>query len=266
MPQSECRGVQQMLQPLLANQILERKRVAAGQRLVVVDRDAFARWVEAHYPKAPETPAIGASSRTQSVALYRSTKALRSNLPEIVSVRSLLDGGLVRDGLPVESSKASAENGVFSFVLRESTPFALRGRCALIENPALFHAFEDLDLNAPLAIGYSGVCSNRLLSWLADNAGNGAQVLHLPDYDPTGLAEFLRIHHRLGEAVQLHVPSDLKTVFERYSDRSLLSKVRSQQRLLKLRKSTHPAVRQIVAFIEEMNGGLEQEALLVKAD
>lgn len=263
MPQSECRGVQQMLQPLLTNQILARKRVAAGQRLVVVDRDAFARWVEAHYPKATDAPATGTSSRTQSVALYRSTKAQRSNLPEIISMRSFLDGGLIRDDFPVESTKASAENGVFSFVLGESHQFKLRGRCALIENPALFHAFEDLGLNVPLAIGYGGVCSNRLLSWLADSARNGAQVLHLPDYDPTGLAEFLRIHRRLGEAVQLHIPADLKAVFERYSDRSLLNKSRSQQQLLKLRDATHPAVRQIVAFIEEMNAGLEQEALLL---
>lgn len=134
----------------------------------------------------------------------------------------------------------------------------------MIENPALFNAFEDLALNLPLAIGYSGMCSNRLLSWLADNARNGAQLLHLPDYDPTGLAEFLRIHHRLGEAVQLHVPSDLKTVFERYADRSLLSKGRNRGQLQKLLKTTHPDERQIVAFIEEMNGGLEQEALLVE--
>jgi hypothetical protein len=90
------------------------------------------------------------------------------------------------------------------------------------------------------------------------------KLIHLPDYDPVGLSEFGRLRARLGQRVALHLPADLETRFERFSNRALLKKANSQAMLAQLRRSEMPAIRQVVELIDRYNAGLEQEALLVQ--
>src|ERR1035441_8809860 len=102
---------------------------------------------------------------------------------------------------------AQAEEKGMSTSMTRSTPYTLQGACALIENLGVFHSFERLGLEPLLAIWTSDKSSNRFIDWLAANVKNGLRVLHLPDYDPVGLTEFLRHHERLGEAVTLYASS-----------------------------------------------------------
>ena len=88
-------------------------------------------------------------------------------------------------------------------------------------------------------------------------------LLHLPDYDPVGLSEFERLHLRLGNRVNLHLPADLEARFARYSNPELLKKRNSQAMLAKLRRSELPSTRRVVALMDRFNAGLEHEALLV---
>ena len=176
---------------------------------------------------------IGAieSSRELCGQFEDQTRALRSNLPEIVCLRSTRDGVLLRDGVPVETTRATNEHGAFAFALTDSTPYALQGHCALIENLAVFHSFERLRLEAVLAIWTGGISSNRSIDWLAANVKHGLRVLHLPDYDPVGLTEFLRHYERLGEAVTLFLPDNLPSLFRRHSNPSLLADQKNQRML-----------------------------------
>jgi hypothetical protein len=265
LPRSECgQSLVRVLKPLLDSGVLRWEKAAGGQRLAVVNQPAFERWFSQHFPNAQLQAGVD-SSRIQAVAQFRNTKALRSNLPEIVCLRSTRDGVLLRDGVPVETTRATNEHGAFAFTLTDPTPYALRGNCALIENLAVFHSFERLELEAVLAIWTGGISSNRFIDWLAANVKHGLRVLHLPDYDPVGLTEFLRHHERLGEAVTLFLPDDLPALFRRHSNPSLLADQKNQRMLMELRKARHPAVRQIVALIDECNGGLEQEAIFIVA-
>jgi hypothetical protein len=83
----------------------------------------------------------------------------------------------------------------------------------LIENPAVFHVLEKLGLELSLAIYSGGRCSNRFLAWLATNAKTGLKIVHLPDYDPLGLTEFLRLYERIGETEALLLPITCKYCF-----------------------------------------------------
>ena len=107
-------------------------------------------------------------------------------------MRSTRDGVLQRDGEPVETTRGTKQHGVFAFTLADPTEYVLKGICALIENLAVFHSFEKLGLEPALAIWTGGISSNRFITWLASNARHSLRVLHLPDYDPVGLSEFLR--------------------------------------------------------------------------
>lgn len=263
LPRSECsQSLVRILTPLLESGILRWEKAAGGQRLSLVNQPAFERWLSQHFPNATLQDGVD-SNRIQAVAQFRNTKALRSNLPEMVCLRSTRDGVLLRDGVPVETTRATVEHGAFAFTLIDPTPYALRGDCALIENLAVFHSFERLGLAAGLAIWTGGISSTRFIEWLAGNVNHGLRVLHLPDYDPVGLTEFLRHHERLGEAVTLFLPDDLPSLFRRYSNPLLLGDSKNQRMLMKLRKARHPSVRQVVTLIEENNGGLEHEAIFI---
>lgn len=263
LPYSACgRSLVIALKPLFDSEVIRREKAAGGQRLVVVNPPGFQRWFQQHFPATPLDENSN-SSRVLAVAQFRDTKALPSNLPEIICIRSKRDGILLRDGITIETTRSTEENGVFAFALTDETSFTLRGGCLLIENPAVFHAFESMGLEFALAIYTGGRCSNRFLAWLASNAKAGLKILHLPDYDPLGLTEFLRLYERIGEAVSLFTPNNLKALFRSHSKGALLGDVKNQRMLMELRKSNHPSIQQVVAMMDESNAGLEQEAILV---
>lgn len=249
------------VQPLIDSEILVEERSGSGRRWVVRDTRALASFVTSLFPGTPV--ADDASARVTSVAQFRRSKALANDLPEIVTLRGWDSGAnLVIDGVPASTSECTRQHGVFSFVLSESTRYALRGPCALVENPAVFLQFERLALPVGLAVYARGICSDRLLSWFADQTTDGFRLLHLPDYDPIGLSQYVRLKDRLGDRVELYRPQSLPELFARFSDRGLLDNPVAIAALARLRVSPRPEVREIVALIDAHNAGLEQEALL----
>jgi len=263
LPRSACgQSLTRALKPLFDSGVVSWEKAGGGQRLVVTNSPAFERWFRHHFPDGQFLQDTN-SSRLQGVAQFRDSKALPSDLPEIVCLRSISDGMLLQNGVPVETTRSTKEHGVFAFTLTDPTAYAIQGTCALIENLAVFQSFEKLGLEPALAIWTAGISSNRFIAWLASNVHRGLRVLHLPDYDPVGLSEFLRLHKQLGEAVTLYLANDLPALFQRHSKYALLADEKNQRTLMRLRKFRHPAVRQVVALIDEFNGGLEHEAIFI---
>lgn len=262
MPRSACsREFLATLAPLLDSGVVTETKSGAGRRLVVRNPGALREFIQHHFPDV-SVPA-GASSRVAGVSRFRDTKAVASDLPEIVTVRAWNDNALHSVGQPIAIAEATRLHGVFSFLLADSARFTLRGPCALVENPAVFIQFEKLRLPPPLALYGHGRASNRLLDWLAAQTAPNFQLLHLPDYDPVGLDEFTRLQARLGARVHLYLPENLAGLFARHSNRELLQKPSTQSLLAKLRLSPIPEVRAVLALIEKHNAGLEQEALFI---
>lgn len=249
------------LAPLLDSGIVIEDKSGAGRRLVVHNPGAFRDFIQHHFPSAP-VPA-GTSSRVAGVSRFRDTKAVASDLPEIITIRAWDDESLRSDGKSIDAAQATHEHGVFSFLLADSARFTLHGSSALVENPAVFTQFEHLQLPPHLAIYGHGRSSNRLLDWLATQTAPNFNLLHLPDYDPVGLDEFTRLHERLGGRVQLHLPASLPDLFARHANFELLQKSSTQLLLAKLRRCQIPGVQLVLALIEKHNAGLEQEALLL---
>lgn len=251
------------LVPLLDSGVVTEAKSGAGRRLVVRNPPALRDFIQHHFPNAP-VPA-GTSSRIAGVSRFRDTKAVASDLPEIVTVRAWQDGALRSDGKTITAAGATRAHGVFSFLLADPARFTLHGPCAIVENPAVFTQFEHLRLPPHLALYGHGRSSNRLLDWLAAQTAPDFQVLHLPDYDPVGLDEFTRLRERLGRRVQLHLPENLAALFQHHGNGELLQKPSTQSLLAKSRQSRIAEVRSVLALIEKHNAGLEQEALLIHA-
>lgn len=262
LPKSACGGaLLKFLKPLLDSEVVAEERSGAGRRLVVRDTSALQDFFESRFPEVAVSEAT--PSRIAGVARFRDSKSHPNDVPEIVCVRCFAPETLRRDEQKVGAASASEENGVFAFVLRESERWTVHGVCALVENPAVFLALETLGLNVELAIHGRGRSSHQLLNWLASQADKQFQLLHLPDYDPTGLDEFERVRECLGPRAQLYVPAELPDLFRRFSKRELLANPHAQTLLAKLRLSDSAEVRRVVALIDLYNAGLEQEALLI---
>ena len=197
------------------------------------------------------------------VARFRDSKAFASNTPEIVVVRAWREDALLLNDQPACAAAATARHGIFSFLLNHGPGYSLRSPCALVENPAVFTAFERLGLPVGLVIYGQGRASNRLLEWLSGITSPEFTLLHLPDYDPVGLSEFERLRGRLGERIRLHLPADLHQRFARHANRGLLDKPNSRAILANLRRTSSGDIRQVLALIDHHNAALEQEALFV---
>lgn len=263
MPRSACSGsFLRTLKPLLDAGVVAEERSGAGRRLVVRDAAALQDFSRRHFPDTPVSADL--SSRAAGVARFRDSKTFASDTPEIVSVRAWSAKALLYKGQPAHAASATAQHGVFSFLLSAAEEYQLQGPCALAENPAAFTQFHRFQLPVGLVIYGHGRASNRLLDWLSTMTSQDFQLLHLPDYDPTGLTEFERLRSRLGNRVRLHLPQDLHQQFARFSNRNLLKKLNSQSMLANLRRTASPEVRQVVALIDRHNAGLEQEALLLE--
>jgi len=264
MPRSACSGsFLKTLKPLLHAGVVVEERSGGGRRLVVRDASSLQEFTQRHFPDTPVS--AGLSSRATGVARFRDSKTFPSDTPEIVSVRAWSERALLHNGQPARAASATAQHGVFSFLLSAAQHYVLCGPCALVENPAVFTQFDRFQLPEGLVIYGHGRASNRLLGWLSAMTSPDFRLLHLPDYDPVGLTEFERLRSRLGTRVRLYSPQDLEQQFDRFSNRTLLKKVSSQSMLANLRRTASPEVLQVVALIERHNAGLEQEALLLNA-
>lgn len=263
LPASQCgQAFLKLVAPLLAGGVLAWQRSGAGRRLAVNDAKALNDFLQQRFPDADLPPNAG--SRTAGVGRFRDTKATANSEDEIISVRVWRDDALLKNGKPVAAAMATDTHGVFSFMLARECPYELRGLCALVENPAMFAAAEQLNLDVGSMIYGRGRISNRVVDWLGCMGDSSFSLLHLPDYDPVGLSEFQRLHTRLGKRAVLYWPDDLETRFAKFSNRKLLEKGNSQAMLTQLRRSDLPAIRRAVELIDRHNAGLEQEALLIK--
>jgi hypothetical protein len=262
LPASACsRAFLDFIAPLLDGGVLAWQRSGVGRRLAVCDGKALNNFCGLRFPNADLPDGVG--SRAAAVGLFRDSKATANSESEIISVRVWREDALCKGGERVGAKAATIAHGMFSFPLTRECPYELRGQCALVENPAMFAAFEQLHLKVGAVVYGHGRISNRTIDWLAQTTDGTFSLLHLPDYDPVGLSEFQRLRSRLGERVVLHLPPDLEMRFDRFSKRKLLAKRNSQVMLAKLRKSDSPEIRRVVELIDRYNAGLEQEALII---
>lgn len=260
LPASACGApLLRELQPLLQSGLVARERHGGGWRYVVRNEDALRTLLARRLPSdvGPET------GRVAGVARFRDSKATPNDTPPVVLARVFRDVLRSPDGLACPAVEGTRRHGVFAFILEPRRACSIEGSVALVENPAVFLRVEELGLDVDMAIATQGRAHGRLVEWLATQAHPGFRAWHLPDYDPTGLGEFVRLRGALGGRVALYQPPDLAERFARHSSPRLLEGLQSQETLARLRAHPLPEIQAVVNLIDQHNGGLEQESLLV---
>lgn len=259
------------LRPLLAGGILELVRAGRGEVVWVRNRPAFEEWLRQRFPTFSKQVSIPTgATRAGAVALRRDSKAGNQGVQhEVLHLRAFGDSTpLVSvDGRDLPVVELTARHGVAAcLITAHSVIDVTRGHVLLVENLECFLRAEALVAEAALVLNASGRVSERLVKCLARSQLGAQPLLYLPDYDPVGLSEYMRLREALGERVRLYVPNDLNERFERFGNRDLIvGKPRNRSLLEQLNDAQWPCVEsaQVFSLIKAFGAGLEQEALLL---
>ncbi len=246
------------LASLFSSRILEERRSGGGRRVFVADSGGFERWLEHRLPEGL-TPEVDASPRAAAVAAFRDAKVARRTDAEPVLMRALTPGARLEvSGVTVEALELTKRAGCVSFLLADERQPDLVGTVGVVENLEAFLYAERLGPPLDAALYSAGRMSRRLIDWMSTQ--DAVRWIHLGDYDPVGMSEYLRLAAACPGRVTLWVPLDLEALVSRYSKARLMEV--SSSVWATVRGSEDPAVRRVVAVLDRYARGLEHEILL----
>ncbi len=238
---------------------LEETKAGGGKRVVVRDEAAVREWIASKYPSGLSGTDAALPPRAESVANFADSKRGRSIAERPVFLRGFADAVLHRVSGTMPIGELTHRFGLVAALVDASDPWRLDGTLALVENFELFMHVERVIPAVDAALWYSGRIDQGLLGWIAGMPS--VRVIHVGDFDPVGLDEYLRVRTCLGDRATLFVPESLAQLVARYGQAELLSK--SVAVLKRVRQVPDEAVQAVVAVLDSCGKGLEQEVLIV---
>jgi hypothetical protein len=237
-----------------------------GKRLRVANADAFAKIVRTATPQGLESLDSLLLSRADAVDQIGDAKAIRAGNVQGIFIRSIKPNIFIRRAGSSEAVDVTAMTriaGGAALMLRDGMEWSFAGTIATIENEEAFWSHELILPHIDLAVYVRGKMSNRLLRWLASAPMASCEITHWGDYDPIGVAEFLRLRRACPGRVTLHVPDDLEKLIARYGKKLLVRADKQVRVLCVLRGMEDDAiVKRFVQVFDELGKGVEQELLL----
>jgi hypothetical protein len=165
----------------------------------------------------------------------------------------------------VDAAALTLAAGAAALVVDEDCSWSLEGGAlAVVENVEVFLEVERILPNIDAAIFYYGRLSKRLLRWLRGSALRHVSIVHLPDYDPVGLSEFMRLRGACPRA-SLHVPSELERLVVQHGNGALMRRPGSVALWPAVRRSSDETVLRVAEILDRHSLGLESQALLLDA-
>lgn len=265
-------GDRASLEPLFAGGILLKTKLGRGEVIVLEKEPEFRAWLASKFPSFAGGWKIRDDDlRAKAVAFRRDSKASGEGVVNgVLQLRGFTGRPLKvtynEQEFPV--SEMTERFGVASCILSDETRFEFTGQVVLVENLECFLRAEAIVRNAACGIHSSGRVSDRLIFCLKRSSFRPSPLLHLPDYDPVGLSDYLRLRAELGDEVKLWIPETLESKFRAFGNHALISsKPRNRELLVSLSATAWPCEesRRVFTLIKETGMGLEQESLLIHA-
>lgn len=241
--------------------VLAEEPAGAGRRVVVRSRAGLENWIDNAYPHGLEGHDDTVGRRASGIANLRDSKRGGSVGAALIHLRGFGETRLYCGGESLPVAELTRRYGAASLLVDERCQWQLDGRICTVENLEVFLCIEDVIDDLDVAFFTHGRFSSEVIDWLARCSSPAATIIHAGDYDPVGLAEYLRLESELGERAELFVPADIEERLRVYGNTELLRK--SRKLLGELRKSEDAQVQRIVELMDEHGRALEQEALLI---
>lgn len=254
--------MRERLQMLFHYDMLRDVKEGGGWRVVLRDREALENWIRNEYPSGLTGSDADLTHRTLAVANYRDSKRNSYLRERPMHMRGFGDATLTRNGTTLPIAELTRTADVVGITINQDAPWRITGSLALVENVEVFMQVERILPTIDAALLNAGRIDQRALDWLASQPD--VRVMHVGDYDPVGLSEYLRVRAAIGDRAQLHIPTDLEERVIQYGQRLLLEK--SSDLYQDIRRSVDPSVARVVAILDRHGRALEHEALLIDAE
>ena len=247
------------MQPLFDSGVIAIVRSGSGQALQVQHANALETFMRVHFPQDEAVADLPA--RANALRTMRNTKQARTKESAMLLLRALRPLHCVLDGKGLDVFSLTQSCGAVAVVLDGKRFWEMQGQIALIENMECFLHAERMQLGVDAVIYTAGRLSGIALDYLGSGNLHDCSYLHCPDYDPVGLAEYVRYRARLRDRIQLYVPENLRELLQTYGKSALLQG-RNGQIMQTLRREANADMKAILQMLDEANAGLEQEILI----
>lgn len=255
-----------LLQRLEMAGCVQRQQGVRGAIYVINDHATFARFIEHEAPLGLQAQVMQSASRAEAVLRVGDAKAVPAGDCMGIFVRSF------SPGMSVASSRGNVDvtgltklAGGAALLLEDGVEWTCSGKMvAVIENAEAFWHYERVLSRIDMAIWTAGrISTKRLLRWLAGSTMQHCQYIHWGDYDPVGVAEYIRLRDACPGRVTTWVPDALESLLPKYGKSSLLLRHGNQRVYTRIRRMIDdPVVARLVRCFDTYHKGLEQEALL----
>lgn len=248
-----------LLQSLINTQIIELKKIGAGQSYLVNNSLGLDRFIEATFPSGlkPLT-SLSQSPRAQAIALKKDAHKAKSNqLP--LFLRGFGDAKLIKKDQVLFVAELTQIAGGTAITITPQCSWSFSGIIVTVENTELYFNIEKVLPQVDIAINTTGRISSMLIDWFASDHLENAQFIHCGDFDPVGLQEYLKIKAKCPGRTSLYIPPEIEKMFI-YANPERIIK---QKGILKnLRHTDDEEVLSVIKLLDKYNGGVDQEILL----
>jgi hypothetical protein len=227
LPASQFTAAQRSVLDRFARQTgaVRSQRQGRGENYRIVDPALFATHFSALSPDVEAGAALQIPLRARHIARARDSKAgVHQHEHYYLLIKAVGDSVVWREnhrGIELPLSRATIGFGAATLMVDANDAWATEQDLWLVENQALFDRTDWLPGNTQATIAYyGGQLNGILLDWLGSRARAG-HVMHFPDYDGTGLANFSRLHAVLGDACRFWLMPDWSEKLDRYGSTQL---------------------------------------------
>ena len=236
------------------------EKAGGGNRVFVRDQGAVERWVSTNYPSGLHGTGEELPTRAEAVANFRDSKAGRKLTVLPLYMRGFGSAALTSRAGTLPLAALTAAHRLAGVLVDLADPWEFAGTLALVENLELFLYAEEVVPGIDGALWTAGRFDQRALDWIAGMPS--CRVLHVGDYDPVGLDEYLRVRAVLPKGrASLFVPHDFERRLATYGKVDLLE--RSVAVLERVRRDAPRELRAVLEVMDRHGKALEQEALLI---
>jgi hypothetical protein len=201
--------------------------------------------------------------RCAAVTAFGDAKALRRGPYEGVFIRSVKQDARIvaEDGAVIPVAELTRIAGGTALLLSDELKWSFTGTVMVIENTEAFWRHERVMPDVDLALFACGKMSTRLVDWLASSFMGDCHITHWGDYDPIGVAEYVRLAQSCPGRVTSYLPPEVADLLPKFGKRELI--INQRETLDRLRSHLQdPIVQRMVDLFDRHRRGLEQEILL----
>lgn len=253
------------IKTLFDTEVITVDRSPRGDVVVVRQVQELARWVERAFPSSSADLAhLTNLPRALAAATHRNSKRGKTtHRQQALLLRAVNPDEVAQiNGKEWPIGQLTRRFGVAAVVIEEATALSFPASCALVENQEVFFNCERILPSAQTVLYSSGRVSSLLIKVLARSMPERAVWWHLPDYDPVGLDDHLRLH-LAGCRPNLFIPGNIAVLWDRYGQRKILEKRNNSKIMERLSTAQMtPEIQTIFDLIKRTGKVMEQEAMI----